>query len=146
MLHSTAPIVRSVIPANGNFKVGIVWDEKCPKGSNQVICQLRSSVAGRRTSRSNKAGDGVSDASTHKRRVLFRLVGAKRPVSVPAGKGNLNVTGHVPLAQASAKMWEADGEQRGRLQLLGTKVGLAERVLEHIGVLTEETSVPKGPD
>ena len=65
---------------------------------------------------------------------------------MPTGKGNLDVAGDIPLAQAVAEVRKANGEQRGGLQLRGTKVGLAERVLEHIGVLTAETSVPKGPN
>ena len=61
-------------------------------------------------------------------------------------KGNLDVTGDIPLAKAIAKVRKANSEQSGGLQLLGTKVGLAEGALEHVGVLTKEAGVPEGPD
>ncbi len=74
------------------------------------------------------------------------MICAERPISESAGKSDLNVAGDISLAKAFVKMWKANSEQRGGLQLWGTKIGLAEGTLEHVGMLTQKASVPKSPD
>ena len=53
--------MRSVIPADCNFEVGIIWDEISPQRCNKVIRQLRNDIAGCHGSGRNKTSDGVSD-------------------------------------------------------------------------------------
>ena len=74
------------------------------------------------------------------------MICAEGTISVSAGKSDLNVAGDISLAEAIVKIRKANSKQGGGLQLWGTKIGLAEGTLEHVGMLTQKASVPKSPD
>ena len=74
------------------------------------------------------------------------MIYAERPISESASKSDLNVAGDISLAKAFVKMRKANSEQRGGLQLWGTKISLAEGTLEHFGILTQEAGVPESTD